>query len=65
MRFLSLIFGLAIVAWLVYTYLDSGRTINADGDKTMEQQSIQRAQDTADELQRSLEKNQQQMDKLE
>jgi hypothetical protein len=65
MRFLSLLFGLAIVAWLVYTYLDSGRTINADGDKTMKQQSIQRAQDTADELQRSLEKNQQQMDKLE
>jgi hypothetical protein len=31
----------------------------------MEQQTIQHAQDTADELQRSLEKNQQQMDKLE
>jgi hypothetical protein len=65
MRFLSLILSLAIVAWLIYTYLDSGRTINADGDKTMEQQTIQRAQDTADELQRSLDNNQQQIDRLE
>jgi uncharacterized ion transporter superfamily protein YfcC len=68
MRFLSLIFALAIVAWLLYTYLDSGQTIKMDSDKSVQQQTqetMQRAQDSAEELQRSLDKNQQQLDKLE
>ena len=68
MRFLSLIFALAIVAWLLYTYLDSGQTIKMDSGKSVQQQTqetMQRAQDSAEELQRSLDKNQQQMDRLE
>ena len=68
MRLLSLVFGLAIVAWLVYSYLDSGKTIDMNGDKTIKQQSqqtLQQAQDAANDLQRSLQQSQQNLEKQE
>ena len=68
MRLLSLIFALAIVAWLVYTYLNSGQTINMDGDKTVKQQTqetIQQARDAAGDLQNTLNEKTKQLEKSE
>jgi len=68
MRLLSLIFALAIVAWLVYTYLNSGQTIKMDGDKTVKQQTqetIQHAQDAASDLQKTLDEKTKQLEKSE
>jgi len=68
MRLLSLVFALAIVAWLVYTYLNSGQTIKMDPDKTVKQQSqetIQHAKDAASDLQKTLDEKTKQIEKSE
>lgn len=65
MRLLSLVFALAIVAWLLHTYLNSGQTIKVDGDKTVKQQSqetIQRAKDAAGDLQKAMEEKSKQLE---
>ena len=53
MRFMSLVLGLAILLWVIYTYLGSNAVLKTDGDKTVKQQ-IDKAKDAANALQKSV-----------
>lgn len=57
MRLISLVFALAIIAWLVYTYMGSNTVIKTDSDKTVKEQVVEtmdEARESANKLQKSL-----------
>lgn len=57
MRLISLVLGLAILLWVIYTYQDSNTVIKTDGDKTVKQQAIEQmeeAKQAASALQKSI-----------
>lgn len=53
MRFISMVLGLAILLWVIYTYLGSNTVLKSDGDKTAKQQ-IDKAKEAANALQKSV-----------
>jgi len=56
MRLLSLVFALAIISWLVYTYMGSNTVIKTDGTRTVKEQTIERL-DEAREATKALQKS--------
>lgn len=57
MRLITLLLGLAALAWVIYTYQGSGSSLNATGDKTVKQQaveSIEEAKQASSALQQSI-----------
>lgn len=66
MRLLSLVFSLAIISWLVYTYMGSNTVIKTDSTKTVKQQTIERmdeAKEAAKALQKSMDEQAKKMEK--
>ena len=57
MRLITLILGLAVLLWVIYTYQGSNAVIKTDGDTTVKQQAeeqLRQAQEAADALQKSI-----------
>ena len=57
MRLISLILGLAVLLWIIYTYQGSNTALKPDADKTVKQQVVEQmdeAKATASTLQQSL-----------
>lgn len=57
MRLIYLILGLAVLAWVIYTYQGSTNGTMTEGDKTVKQQaveSIDEAKQAASALQKSI-----------
>lgn len=68
MRLLSLVFTLAIISWLVYTYMGSNTVIKANGDKTVKEQvieTIDEAKEATKAMQKSLDEQTKRMQKFE
>lgn len=68
MRLISLVFALAIIAWLVYTYMGSNTVIKTDSDKTVKEQVVEtmdEARESANKLQKSLQEQAKQIQNSE
>lgn len=56
MRLISLVLGLAVLLWIIYTYQQSS-TLKPEGDKTVKQQAVEdidKAKTAASQLQQSV-----------
>ena len=57
MRLITLILGLAVLLWVIYSYQGSNAVINTDGDTTVKQQAaeqLEEAKEAANALQKSI-----------
>ncbi len=67
MRFISLLLGLAILGYVIKIYLDSSSVSSLDegGTMTHPQQTIERADQASDQINKALQNNQQRLDEVE
>ena len=67
MRLISLLLALAILGYVIKIYLGSSSvtTADEDGNITHPQQSIERAEQATEQLNRALQDNQQRFDEVE
>ncbi len=67
MRFISLLLALAILGYVIRIYLDSSNVSSSgeEGNMSHPQQTIERAEQASDQINKALQNNQQRLDEVE